>query len=370
MSSNNSSSIGAERFKADSRTFAGLLLLLGAMAAVNPLANVAAGISPGENPTEGVPLWALIAGIGQAIIGTVAMLVGYMSLVHDYGDRRLTGFLIIITQFAWVPFMVDLSATGMGTVADPSENPFIPAVYNPTVTDVRFVGSMGILAILAYGTGFLGSVSFMEFSLFAYQSGKASERPASYYRSRMNLYMFLLGLAGMTQMLLGIYALSAFGSGPLEPPVAVAVYVVHYPELAIFVGLIQLIMGIWGMARRFGVMNGGADDHSFQIGMAITCLFVLSMMVMTQVSWAAGGMLAPAAPTIATLVFGLHAITAFLDFKARSTPEEITAEYYGADNSISGTEIVSKDEQLPEQPSAASRFFTVDIESPSLEIQA
>jgi hypothetical protein len=55
-------------------------------------------------------------------------LVGYMSLVHDYGDRRMTGFLIIITQFAWVPFMVDLPATGMGTVADPSMNPFIPAV--------------------------------------------------------------------------------------------------------------------------------------------------------------------------------------------------------------------------------------------------
>jgi hypothetical protein len=159
---------------------------------------------------------------------------------------------------------------------------------------------MGILVILTYyRTGFLGSVPFREFSLFAYQSGKVSSRSASYYRSRMNLYIFLLGLASLTQMLLGIYALSAFGSGPLEPPIAVTVYVVHYPELAIFVGLVQLIMGIWCMARRFGVLNGRTDDHSFQIGMAITCLFVLSMMVMTEVSWAPDGMLAPAAPTIA-----------------------------------------------------------------------
>jgi hypothetical protein len=96
---NSNTSIGAERFKADSITFAGLLLLLGTMVTVNPLANVAAGITtPGDLPSTGVPLWALIAGIGQAILGTVAMLVGYMSLVHNYRDRRLTGFLIVITH--------------------------------------------------------------------------------------------------------------------------------------------------------------------------------------------------------------------------------------------------------------------------------
>jgi hypothetical protein len=40
----NTVSIGAERFKADVRTFGGIFLLLGACAAFNPLANVAAGI--------------------------------------------------------------------------------------------------------------------------------------------------------------------------------------------------------------------------------------------------------------------------------------------------------------------------------------
>lgn len=352
----NNTSIGAQRFKADSRSFAGLLLLLGAMALVSPLANIATGITPGDNPTSGIPLWGLIAGILNTIIGSVAMLVGYLSLVHDYGNIRLTGFLIGITQLAWIPFLVDLSAVGMGTVSDPAENPFIPAIYNPTATDVRFVGSMGILAVLAYATGFLGSVSLMEFSLFAYQSGKASERPAAYYRSRMSLYMFLLALAGVTQLLLGVYILSAFGNGPLEPPIAVAVYIVHFPELSVLVGLIQLVMGVWGMARRFGVLNGGADDHSFQIGMAITWLAVLTMMVMTQVSWAPEGMLAAAAPTIATLVFGLHVITAFLDFKARTTPEEISADYYGPDaasSAVADADVEAKGEQ-PEQAVDAS----------------
>jgi hypothetical protein len=70
-------------------------------------------------------------------------------------------------------------------------------------------------------------------------------------------------------------------------------------------------------------------------------------------------------------VFGLHALTAFLDFKARSTSEEITVEYYGAGNySVSDTDIVANEDQLPEQP-ASSRFVAAaDIENPYLEIQA
>lgn len=225
------SSVGAERFKKDVRAFAGLLLLLGAAATFNPLANIAAGITPGSLPTEGVPLWGLIAGIVQTIIGTFAMLVGYLALVHDYGNRILTGSLIAVTQLAWIPFLVDLSAIGMGTVSDPSVNPFIPQIYNPSSDGVKFVGSMGLLAVMAYGTGFLGSVSFMEFSLMAYQSGKPGDRSAGYYRTRMTLYMFLLGLAGLTQFLLGVYVISDIGMGPLEAPVSVAVYVVHFPEV-------------------------------------------------------------------------------------------------------------------------------------------
>ena len=90
---------------------------------------------------------------------------------------------------------------------------------------------MGILAVLAYGVGFLGSMSFFVFALFAYQSGKPGDRSADYFRSRSNLYMFLLTQAGLTQLLLGSYALAQWGSGALEPPIGVAVYVVHFPEM-------------------------------------------------------------------------------------------------------------------------------------------
>lgn len=79
-------------------------------------------------------------------------------------------------------------------------------------------------------------------------------------------------------------------------------------------------------------------------------------MIMTQTSWGAHG--AGAAPIIATLTLNLHVITAFLDFKARTTPEEIPADYYGLtvekieegedDVEIAGQEEVGKSEQ--EQP--------------------
>jgi hypothetical protein len=332
INSSNASSMGNERFKADVRCFGGLLLVLGAMATINPLANVAAGITPGMLPTEGIPLWSLIGGVSVVIMGTLAMLVGYLALVHEYGNRILTASLIAVTQLAWIPFITDLTATGKGAGSNPVGNPFIPGAYNPSASDVKLVGAMGVLAIICYGFGFLGSLGFMEFTLLAYQSGKPGDRSGLYYRGRMNLYMFLLALAGLTQLIVGSLALSLAGSGPLDSdPIAVAVYVVHFPEIAIFVGLVQIIMGAWGMARRFGLLVGGANDHSYQISLGVTWLFVLSMMTMTQVSYGPGDANAGAAPTIATLTFGLHLMAAILDFKARTTPDEIPDDYYGMD---------------------------------------
>ena len=340
--SNTNASIGAERFKADVRCFGGLLLVLGAMATINPLANVAGAITPGMLPTAGIPLWALIAGIAVTIIGTLAMLVGYLALVHDYGRRTLTGSLMVITQLAWIPYIVDLTATGRGAQSDPADNTFIPTAYNPTSFDVKFIGAMGVLSIIGYGFGFLGSLSFMEFSLFAYQSGKPQDRSGVYYRSRMSFYMMLLSLVGFTQLCVGSLSLSIAGSGPLgDGPIAVAAYVVFFPEISIFIGLLQLVMGLWGLARRFGSLVGGADDHSYQIAMAFTWCCVLSMMVMTQVSWAAGDTIAGASPTIATLTFGIHLLPAFLDFKARSTPDVLPEDYYG----VSVTAEVDPEEQ-------------------------
>jgi hypothetical protein len=133
---------------------------------------------------------------------------------------------------------------------------FIPAAYDPSEGDVRFVGAMGMLGILGYGAGFLGSLAFIQFALYQYQSGNAQSRPGSYYRGRLSFYCFELFLVGLSQFLLGIYTISSFGKDPLDFPVGVAMYTVYFPEISIFCGLLQILVSIFGFCRSLGVANG------------------------------------------------------------------------------------------------------------------
>ncbi len=326
------SQIGLERFKADKRQIGGLLLLTAIVATVQPLASIASLIGPdGTTASEGIPASSLAAGIFQVFMGTVGVFVGYMSLVHDQGNKYLTGFLILITQLAFVPFLTDLTAVGRGARSDPLDNGFIPLEYNPTKTDVRFVGAMGMLGILTYGTSFLGSLGFMEFALYSFQAGKPGARSASYYGGRFVFYTSLLALAGLSQLMLGIYILSNIGSGPLpEGPVSVAMYFVNFPELSVFVGLYQLLTGLYGIFRSISI--GSKTDHTFQVAIAVQWLLMLSIQIMTQISYAPGDTAAASASAIACLSLGLNLLPAFLEFKMRTIPEELATDavtYYG-----------------------------------------
>lgn len=60
---------------------------------------------------------------------------------------------------------------------------------------------------------------------------------------------------------------------------------------------------------------------------------MLSMQVITQVAYASDGDLAPAAPTTACLSVGFCALLAFSDYKMRTTPEVLPADYYGIGDS-------------------------------------
>jgi hypothetical protein len=230
-----STALGQERFKSDKRQLGGMLMLLGTTALVFPLANIATKVGPdGTTASENIPLSSLIASVFVVNMGIVSMVLGYLSLVHDYGNKYLTGSLIAFTQLAWVPFITDL--TNVGKTARSGVG-FIPAAYDPSEGDVRFVGAMGMLGILGYGAGFLGSLAFIQFALYQYQSGNAQSRPGSYYRGRLSFYCFELFLVGLSQFLLGIYTISSFGKGPLDFPVGVAMYTVYFPEISIFCGL-------------------------------------------------------------------------------------------------------------------------------------
>jgi len=337
-------SAGEERFKSDKRQFAGLMFALAICVTYFPLANIATAIGPdGTTPSSGLPLAGLISGCILVFVGSTGMLTGYLGMVHDYSNKYLTGALLGIIQLTWMPFLTDLADVGQTTA---SGEGFIPPEYNPTERDVKFVGSMGMIGILTYASAFVGSFAFMAFALFAFQMGKPTDRTASYYQSRISMYASGLSLAGLSQFLLGIYVASKFGSGPLLPAIGVAVYVVHYPEISIFVGLVQLLMGVWGLLRRFGILVQGKDNHSYQICAFFMWICMLSMQILTQVSFAPDGALAPAAPSYACLYLGISIMSPFLDYKMRNTPKELPVDYYGITTDESNV-VDAKEQALP-----------------------
>jgi len=139
-------SAGAERFKADKRQFAGLMFGLAICVAFQPLAGIVSAIGPnGTTVSSGLPLAGLISGLILVVVGSLGMYTAYMAIVQDYGNKNLTGALLIAIQLTWLPFLVDLTAVGRITA---SGEGFIPPIYNPTEADVKFVGSMGLLGIL------------------------------------------------------------------------------------------------------------------------------------------------------------------------------------------------------------------------------
>lgn len=209
---------------------------------------------------------------------------------------------------------------------------FIPAAYNPSEADVRFVGGCGICAIMAYGFGFIGSLAFTHFALYTYQKMKYNDRNASYYRGRGAFYSFVLFFAGASQFALGTFVLVKFGNGAgvLENgPVRVAQYTVYFPVISMVVGLVQICCGIWGFARM-ALMVGvyGAKDHSFQTVMYFAWIAQVTLQVLVQVGYAPGPTFSGAAPTVTAFTVGLNLMPAYLDYKARNAPDMIGDDYY------------------------------------------
>ena len=331
-------SLGAERLKSDKRQMGGMLLILGAAALIFPQANLASLVGPeGTTASEGIPASSLSASVFVVTMGMIGMVIGYMQLVHDYENKSLTGFLILFTQLAWVPFITDLTAVGRGARSGAA---FIPEAYEPSATDVKFVGAMGMMGILGYGTAFLGSFSFIQFALYSFQAGKPEDRSGGYFRGRMGLYTFTLFLVGLAQFLLGVQLLTTFGNGPLENgAVDVAMFRVNFPEISIFVGLVQILVSIYGVMRMYGIRND-PEDHTFQAAVLFQWVMLVSLSIITQIAYSPEGQAAAKSPSVTMLTLGSNVLPAYLDFKMRTVPEPLPADYYGGNT----TEKVSEKE--------------------------
>jgi len=235
--------------------------------------------------------------------------------------------VIVITQTAFIPYLTDM--TGIGRAA--RDEGLVPAVFEATRTDNNVVGICGILGVIAYGFTFVGSISFMQFSLYNYQTGKAASRNASYYRGRMGFYCTMLFAAGFSQLLLGSYIGANFVAGKLETPIAVAMYVVNFPIASIIVGSVQILNSLWGLARFRNIAGLGERNNclTFQASILMGWFVQFILQIVFQVGFLPGGEQSQALAAITALSLGLNLMPAYLDFKANTVPEEINADYYG-----------------------------------------
>lgn len=216
-------------------------------------------------------------------------------------------------------------------MSEPDSNPFVPAVYDPTVTDVRFMGAMSFLALVAYAVGFIGSLAFMAFSMHAIQKGKPEDRGSNYFRGRARAYNALFVLAGATQLAIGAYSLNHFGQGPLPAPISPGVYgVIYFPEISITVGVLQMLTASIGFIRSLHkTSNVPARNAMFQALCLFTYAAMISMQNLAQISYAPGGEAAALAPTLGCMYFGIVFMPAFLDWKMNHVPENLEG-YYNA----------------------------------------
>lgn len=360
-----------ERFRSDRRQLGGLLLVLGVCVAFQPLTGTVSLINANQDASRTVfdNLWVLFCGILQLILGTLAMAVGYLGLVHDYGNRRLTGTLLLMTQLLWIPFVTDIIKLGIAAtppynietirssnddIGLPEEyivNPFVTEDYSPNQNDVLFIGGMGILGLISYGIGFFGSLAFLEFALYTFDAGKPTHRDAKYYRGRLLFYSFVMLIAGMSQLLLGAYVIFEFGEGPLSPPIGVAMYRVSFPEITMAVGSIQMVVGYYGVGNYLHLFPVGPNDNNFQILALIGWLLQLTLQYIVQISYIEGEENSAVFSSLALYSFGMNIFPPFLDYKMRTTPISFNDDYYGVTNGDEKIGIdICADLESPETP--------------------
>jgi len=310
------------------RQFGGLLMTFSALITMYTLTSIAGSIAGGNTPNSGKPLFDLIASLCLCLTGVVGVIMGYLTLVQDRGWKLLSGASCVITQLAWLPFLGGLVGVSQGSR---NAGSFIPDVFEPTADDTRFVGAMGFLSIVGYAAAFVGSMSFMQFAMFAYHSEKATKQyGSSYYRGRLGYYSFLVFLAGFAQMSLGSYALNKFGKGPYPEPIAVGPLVSTYPEISIFVGVYQLCVSFLGMARSFRLFTM-MSTNIFSFICLTLWLIMLVLQIMVQIGYPAGSELVAMAPTLGCFLFAHAFMPAYLDVKASTLPEELGDDYYGGE---------------------------------------
>ena len=321
-----------------------LLMVVGFAEIVQPLTWIAGLINGGQdddgNPitvTSGLPFSTLFGYLCCVLIGILSVLVGYAAALHNSGNKNITMAVSIFVQSAYI--LTVSTCMNVTRVASNGNNFDVPlgslsGQEGLPEPNAKLLAAMGVLAIISYWFGMLGSISLLLGSLQKFQEGKPEERPADYYRGRLLFYSFVLFLGGFAQLVVGAHLehIYSLGGGPLPNGAFVkcAMLLIRYPSLAITVGLVQIFNAFWGALRYFGVLkaqDGGLFVSSIWFGWIVQ----LILQIMVQPSILPGAVAARAPPTLTAFAFGMNFMPAFLDSKANGMPAETDRAYYGLD---------------------------------------
>jgi hypothetical protein len=391
-----------------SRQLGALMMLFGVCVLVNPQFKNArqpgeTGVSKIYSPVESesnhefLVLALVLGGVCQVVLGAFAVVTGFLAVVHDFGCMSLTRILILVAQTSWISllagtvhaanwlamfayrhltsafvnrhamflsFTIDMAEIVIQT-QDGLNSGYIPLSYDPTLRDIRFFGAMGVLGIVGWYVGLFGSLSLIVFALHAFQSGNPDSRSKAFYQSRLVFYSVFSLLAAGSQLLLGVYVMGNFGSGPLQNPVAVAMYLIVYPELSIVCGSVQALLALFGFARAAGVISQ-PDNHLYQCMALLSWVVTMAGPVMAQVySLPAGD-----GASLIVLSVGLHLLPAFLDFKMRNLPYVFPPDLYytpGALSVLDVKDLPSTSDEKSELKASEPKSCTLNDASSSAE---
>jgi hypothetical protein len=223
--------------------------------------------------------------------------------------------------------------------------------------DGNFFFATGLLTMFFLCFLLYGSLGLILFAIYDYQTKVPPTRDASYYRARLVFYSFLyLGVGIFRFLLPGIRVLRNIGNGPLAAPFPVVAGPIVFPEIEITLGCTCSLLGLWGMARGFGI---AAEGSMFGNMVGFNYLAYVALKVLVQIGFYAPAGAVASAAAITVVFLPAHIILPFLDDKARLGPEQIDPDYYKdsspgseggsgkeADNNISQH---SDDEEQPQQ---------------------
>ena len=313
-------------FGADKRRVAGVLLAISITVCFFPLARLAPLINGhGKTVDSDIEFAALMGNLIAMAMGIMGISLAWAELVHDSFHPTITFGVMVFEVAAFIPYVTDIVMIGKQANTGMA---FIPPVYNPSSSEVWFVGAMGMIGAATFCLFLFGSYALLVTALYAYHSGKPEKYNAGYYRGRLVFYSVVMGIAGFAQLALGSFVIAKFGSGPLPAPVTVAMFMIFFPEITVSVGCLYLVNAAYGIFR--GLVKQNDPYFAFIMWFQMICTLVL--MVLVQTSYAPEGAMAQATPTIANLTLGVSLMPIFLDSMGRNMPEEITTDYYfGAD---------------------------------------